>query len=469
MTSLFAPLALTAAVLVAATALGWLSARLVLPGGRLVGAEVLAWSFAMGCALVAAAAAASFALSLRSVGAVAGFLGLLVAGIARRWRPKSQPGETPPGAAALSIESGSVWLDRVLGLAILLAVALYTLRALTEPMWSNDFLAIWGLKGRGLFFARGIPATLRLPQYGFSHPEYPLGLPLLYAGLASIVGTWDDQALALLFPCVQGATALALYGWLRRRGAERTLALAAAALLSLLAPLYSAFATGMAEVPFAFAGLLFATALSDALDRTDAGATNRLCLASFLCAAVKNEGLFLAVAGAVIAVVSGSPRRRRAAAGAILPAAGVAAAQRLVVGNVPLRDFDFSLLSVRIAELPGRVAADLGAALSVAAPSWLALLALAALFAAGRRTAHGDRILALAAASFTAYLVLPVLAVLGPAWLISTSFARTSTALAPMVAAGITARLSGAASAAAEDPRESEGRAERPIPSTPAS
>ncbi|HEX7253706.1 MAG TPA: hypothetical protein VF376_12550, partial [Thermoanaerobaculia bacterium] len=107
--------------------------------------------------------------------------------------------------------------------------------------------------------------------------------------------------------------------------------------------------------------------------------------------------------------------------------------------------------------------------LSVAAPSWLALLALAALFVAGRRTVHGDRILALAAANFAAYLLLPVLAKLGPEWLISTSFTRTTTALAPMVAAGITARLSGAASAAEGDPRESEGHGERPTLSTPAS
>ena len=469
MTSLFAPLALTAATLAAATALGWLVVRLVLPSGRPGRAEVLAWSFAVGCALLAAAAAASFALGLQSVAAIAGFLGLLLAGIAWRWPLPSEPGERPSQPPARPAVQGSVWVDRVLVLVLLLGVALYTLRALNEPMWSNDYLAIWGLKGRGLFFARGIPASLRLPEYGFSHPEYPLGLPLLYAGLASIVGRWDDQALALLFPCFQAATLLALYGWLRRRGAQRTLSLAAAALLSLLTPLYSSFATGMADVPFALAGLLFATALSDALDGTDTGASRRLCVASLLCAGVKDEGLFLAAAGAVIAIVSASPRRRRAAAAAILPAAGLVASQRLVVGSSTLRDFDFSFLSAGVGELSSRVAADLQAALTAAAPSWLALLALAALFAAGRRTPHGDRILALAAASFTAYLLLPVLAVMGPAWLISTSLARTTTALAPMVAAGITARLADVSIAASADPKESAAHAEGPRPSTPAS
>ena len=270
-------------------------------------------------------------------------------------------------------------------------------------------------------------------------------------------------------PDVAGLQAPKQPGLFVSKNVDSSLSLAAAALLSLLTPLYSAFATGMADVPFALAGLLFATALSDALDGTDTGASRRLCVASLLCAGVKNEGLFLAVAGAVIGIVSASPRRRRASAAAILPAAALVASQRLVVGSPPLRDFDFSFLSAGIGELSSRVAADLQAALTAAAPSWLALLALAALFAAGRRTPHGDRILALAAASFTAYLLLPVLAVLGPAWLISTSLARTTTALAPMVAAGLTARLSGAASAAEGDPRASAEHPERPTLSTPAS
>jgi hypothetical protein len=143
--------------------------------------------------------------------------------------------------------------------------------------------------------------------------------------------------------------------------------------------------------------------------------------------------------------------------------------QRLVVGRAPLRDFDFAFLGSRARELPARVAEDLRAAAAIAAPSWLALLALAVLFAAGRRTPHGDRILVLAAALSAAYLVLPLLAVLGPAWLVSTSLARTTAALAPMVAAGLTARLSGAASAAEGDPRASAEHREGPTLSIPGS
>ena len=124
---------------------------------------------------------------------------------------------------------------------------------------------------------RGQPLAL-----GFSHPEYPLGLPLLYASVSFLLGRWDDHALALLYPFFQIATLLALAGWLRRRGASATLALAAAALLAQFEPLYSAFQTGLADIPFSFAALLFGSALVDVLDGTDPQAARRLALAAFL-------------------------------------------------------------------------------------------------------------------------------------------------------------------------------------------
>ena len=75
--------------------------------------------------------------------------------------------------------------------------AKYALRALTEPMWANDFVAIWGFKGK-TFFAEGrVPGRLFLwKSLTFAHPEYPLGLPFLYAGIASLLGRWDDHAMA---------------------------------------------------------------------------------------------------------------------------------------------------------------------------------------------------------------------------------------------------------------------------------
>ena len=42
-----------------------------------------------------------------------------------------------------------------------------SLRALTEPMWSNDFLAIWGLKGKAIFAAGAVLQILGMVGLAF--------------------------------------------------------------------------------------------------------------------------------------------------------------------------------------------------------------------------------------------------------------------------------------------------------------
>ena len=435
--SLFFSLAAFGAILCAVTLAGASPARPLFPPGSAWRPERWGWSFALGCALVAIETAAAVRLGLSP-----GWLSFLAAA-------------TVAAAAApffrLPVIGRDVAPERmrpaVRGLLLLLlvsGVALYLLRALTEPMWSNDYLAIWGLKGKTIALARAFPPRV-LPAglYGFSHPEYPLGLPLLYAGLASMLGRWDDHGLALLFPFIQVATLLVLFGWLRRHGVARPIPLAAAALLSQWEPLYSGFLTGLAEVPLSSAFLLFGTAFSDSLEETDPGARRRLALASLLAAATKNEGLFLAVAGGAGALFARAPKRGRVAAAALLPAAAVAAITRVASGGAGLRDLDFGFLGPRMPELPGRLAETLRAALlEVALSAWPLLLCLALLLVAGRSSPFGNRLLWLPAACLAAYLLLPPFASRGPAWLVRTTLARTTAALAPLVVAGVAARLS---------------------------
>ena len=136
-----------------------------------------------------------------------------------RRRAASAPLTLPlPPAGGEGTRYGEPRLDArlLLGLLILLGVLVYALRALTEPMWANDFIAIWGLKGKTIFRAVGFPEWLRSLE--FAHPEYPLGLPLLYAGISFLTGRWDDHAMALLFPLLPGRDAARSVGWLRRRG-----------------------------------------------------------------------------------------------------------------------------------------------------------------------------------------------------------------------------------------------------------
>jgi hypothetical protein len=434
-TGFAAALGQVAAVLVVAGAVGWGAAALLFPPGAR--AERLAWGFAVAFTLAALSVPLAFALRLRPGWLPFLLLAALVVLPARILRLRGQ-----------TVSEPSAPLDGVsaaLALALIAGISLYALRALTEPMWANDFVAIWGLKGK-TFFAEGrVPERLFLwKALTFSHPEYPLGIPFLYAGIAYLLGRWDDHAMALLFPFIQAATLLALFGWLRRRGATRPLALAAAALLSQFEPLYRGFTTGMADVPLSLAGLLFGTSLCDRVDRTDPGASRRLALASLVCAGTKNEGLFLVAAGLAVAALSSLFRRgvfARAAALIVLPAALVAAAHRLYRGHLPLSDFDFSLLR-RPGELADRMGETLSAVLRSTPPrTAIGLAALAALIAAGRRSPAGTRLLAVAASGLCAYLFLPALAVAGPAWLVETAFFRTTAALAPLVAAGVAVRL----------------------------
>jgi hypothetical protein len=423
----------------AAPALGFARGARRSVGGTLswsVG-ETLSWSLAVGAALVAASVPLSLAIGLRPGWPMFLVLtaGCAAAGRLLRVAPPAFAAAPTPDAAS---DSRARVLQAALALVILAAAAAYMLRALTEPMWANDYLAIWGLKGKTIYGAEAVPRRLFAdPELGFSHPEYPLGLPFLYAGLSFLAGRWDDHALALLFPVLQWGTLAALSGWLRRRGASLTVALAAAALVASFEPLYSAFLTGMGEVPLAFGLVLFGTALADALDAPERrpGALRRLAVASAWIAATKNEGLFFAAAGCAIGLALGGRRRWKVALAALPTALVIQGLHVAWRGRLPLRDFDFGVFA------PARLGEALSAAWRVAGGAGLVGVALlAALVALGADSRDSRTLLALALCGAAAYLVLPAFAVRGPEWMITTTLPRTAAALGPLVAAGVAVR-----------------------------
>jgi hypothetical protein len=472
-------LLLVAAALLVVSGVGLATSGAFLPRDGAFFLECLGWSDAIGCAAVMAFVPAALRIGIRP-GWIAFlvFVVLLIV-VARLLAPLTPP--SPPeggrgigrdgvaeGHLALPAGEGSGEgrpLRVLLYSLIVLGVAVYTLRALTEPMWANDFIAIWGLKGKTIWGAGGYPEYFyRSTQFEYTHPEYPLGLPLLYAGLSFLTGRWDDHAMALLFPFLQAATLLVLFGWLRRRGATQVVAGAAAAIVAWFEPLYSAFLTGMAEVPLAFGMLLFGTALVDALDETDAGAVRRLMLASALIAATKNEGLFLAGVGCFVALAFGKSARWKAAASALLPALLVRALHFPWRSRLPLADFEAGSFS------PERVWDSLAAAGGLLGPAaWIGLALVVVLIAAGDRVPAGNRLLLLAAAALAGYLVIPAFAVRGPAWLVETTLRRTAAALAPLLAAGLAVRFTGASSGSGTGRTASAPNPGPPTPSTRAS
>lgn len=443
MTSLPASLAAVAGVLILAAASGHAAAAALVPAGASYRLERLAWGFALGTLLLAGFVPLSLAAGLRP--GWIGFLALAALPIAAA-RLLSSPlrQERVESAADGGIPPRRSLARALLLFLLVLGVLLYLLRAVTEPMWSADFLAIWGWKGKTIFGTSSVPAwTWRMPELSFTHPEYPLGLPFLYAGIAFLLGRWDDHAMALLFPALQVSTAILLAGWLRRRKAPPLVALAAAAALSLFEPLYRAFTTGMAEVPLSFFVLLLATSLCDALDG-EGGSRRRLGIAAAGSAALKNEGLLMAGIAAAVAIASRRrPWRERlaVAATALLPALAVCAAHRAWRGTLPLRDFRFGLIFAP--EFASRLGLSLRTILAeTLLPAAPGLLAFGLLLLAGPRSPEGDRLLAFAAAALAAYAILPAFCVWGPDWLARTAFARTAAALAPLAAAGAALRLS---------------------------
>ncbi len=415
------------AVLLVAAAVGWAITAALFPRGARFRAERLGWSYAVGAGLIAAMVPLALLVHVRPGWGPFLVLAAVLAAASFRLRVRG----APENDAREEAERRGV-VRVVLQGIIALGIALFALRALTEPMWSNDFVAIWGLKGKTIFGSEVLPT---LPQPDFSHPEYPLGLPLLYAGVAFLTGRWDDHAMALLFPAFQAATLLVAFGWLRRRGVSRNVALFAAAILACFEPLYSAFLTGLAEVPLSLGLLLFGTALADALDGEHAGALRRLALGSALIAGTKNEGLFFAAAGCLIALAFGGSRRWKAALAALPTALLVHGLHLAWRGRLPLADFEFGLFATE------RVWDSLAAAGGMLGLSaWAGLALLVVLIVLGGRVPEGNRLLLLSACGLAAYLIIPAFAVRGPAWLVETTLLRTAAALGPLLAAAIAVR-----------------------------
>ena len=244
--------------------------------------------------------------------ATPGFLLLEVAlaalGIAlARARPIASTAIDPPGAVEAPTEGGRRRLVMTCaGIMVLTMLARIAFVSAREPHGGWDAWAIWNLRARFLYRAGAEWRSAFSPLLDWSHPDYPLLLPLgvvrgwLYAGGESPLVPITIAALGTL------ATAGILFGALR---AARSATAAALATTVLLAP--PAFiAAGSAQYADVLVGayVLGVFAVLHRYDR-DATASARLLLLAGALAAfatwTKNEGwLFLAaiVAARVIAV-----------------------------------------------------------------------------------------------------------------------------------------------------------------------
>jgi hypothetical protein len=398
--------------------------------------ERFAWSLAVGLVVQAL-------LVLASIGARPGAdfslaLSLLTVLLLLPLLPRRAEG---PGATEF-LRLGPA--ARVLCALAAVGVALFAVAALSEPMWTTDYLAIWGFKAKTIFLTASLPGRLfHDPATAWSRPDYPLLVPLDLAALAGWARHWDDRALASLYPLCQAATAAAAFGFLVRRGRALGGAVAAA-LIGWFFPLYVPVHVGMADIPLAFGFVLLCTALLDAFETDSRAVDARLAIASLFCAATKPEGVVLAALGALLWLVA-RPRGRVVlppVLALLLPPVIHGVLLRWGRGSVRVRDYDFGMLTpARWGEWLGRIGETVARIASVellaAAVPLAALVAFLVLSPRG----PADRLLPLLAAQAFSYILACSLSALGAVWLVSASFGRIVCTLAPVLAVVVGARL----------------------------
>ena len=428
---------------VAATAVGWAISRFFTTGlGR---AEKLAWSFATGLlvqAILFVVLSSIFPgavvlpiLAIDAAIVAASFL-------ARRPLPASRPGV--PGNAGLKARG----VGPALGVALLAIVGwlIFFVAALSEPMWTTDYLAMWGLKGKTIFESGSIPRRLfQDPALSWGRPDHPLLVPLSLAALASLSGGWHDQALALLFPLCELATILAVWGFLSRRVSPLA-GTSAAALVSVCFPLYRAVNSGLAEIPLALALVLASCAFLDVLQTGSRSAMARLFLASLLAAWAKPEGALFVL---LLAGVLGVRQRFRFVAAwrsggwaLVVPPILHAGLMYFLCRPLPQHDFDPTFLEPRHwSELLSRFGIVLGRIFVTEMPRlWVPLIA-AGLFLLLTRRGLAEPLLAVFALQILAYLAAFAISSADPTWKVDSCFQRIMATLLPAFALVLGARV----------------------------
>jgi hypothetical protein len=330
--------------------------------------------------------------------------------------------------------------------------AVFAFTAVVESIWTTDFLAIWGLKARTVFETASIPDRLfHDPALFWAHPEYPMGIPLALAAIATTMRAWNDHALGLVYAWWQVATVAVAAGFLLRRVSRNAAAFAAIG-IALFFPLYRQAHLGTAEIPLALGLLLLGSAFLDALDFDAPGAAlPRLAAAGVLVVTTKQEGSLFAVLLATSLLVVPGGRRAKWMTAAILVLVPLlhAVAMRVARGPAESRDFDLSLLWPRRWESLGeRLLVVIQRVATVEVLSAALPLATILVILLATRPTFADRLLLPLVLQAALYVFVCALSAFDPIWHVQASVGRISLALFPTLALVLGARLGTARAAA---------------------
>ncbi len=143
-------------------------------------------------------------------------------------------------------------LDALLSLGIGFEVLYAFFRALIKPIEAYDAVAIYAIKSKIFFLARGIPQDFFTGLVNnFPHPDYPLNIPLAETFSYLFMGNLNDQLVKIIFPLYFICTLIILY-FAVRRFASRTYALIFTLILATI-PQFNAYAANAyLDLPFAF-------------------------------------------------------------------------------------------------------------------------------------------------------------------------------------------------------------------------
>ncbi len=356
------------------------------------------------------------------------------------------------GAAAVRRIGLRVSLDlprdavaRSLLAATALPVLLLGVSSLGDRLWWDGW-AIWVLKARILFIDGTLPAAYFEPggTLAFSHPGYPLAVPLLDWWLFRHAGTPDPAIASLAGTVWYAILTFAVYGALHERAGERVAALAALG-TALFWPIAFYATGGTADVVIALALLGAIREMANGITGRDAAAIWRCGVFLALGTLAKAEGI--AVAGvvggvAVISLIRARALRPTRALALALPFVVLAPWHLFVTRmDVGRNFFTFALTP---AELIDRVMLVSGAMVDIAIqPAWLPVVGLTAMGMLKRSSNEAWSALAgYIGAVAVSYLLTP----LDPRWLVDTSLARV---LAACVPAALCVSLSGVIALAA--------------------
>jgi 4-amino-4-deoxy-L-arabinose transferase-like glycosyltransferase len=195
------------------------------------------------------------------------------------------------------------------GLLVAVQAAAVVLHALAWPVHDPDAWSIWAFKARIFYMSQTLPLSyFHDASKLFSHPDYPLLVPLAETWAYSWMGRPDDWAVMALSPLFYLAT-LAMVAGALARVYGRAAGLAGALALALVPVLFVQGSAGDADVPLALMAAGSAVFLWRWLCDETAGRASRRALV--LCGAftalgvwTKKEGLLLLLCTALIVVVA---------------------------------------------------------------------------------------------------------------------------------------------------------------------